>query len=367
MGFLIPTLPDLATRAREAFRAYLPGTDAWLWPNNINPSAKVIAGVAHEVFGFADYIARQKFALTADSENLDRHAEELGLARKPAEPASGKVTLTATEAITVDAGALFRRADGIEYRALAAGLLGGPGTLDLDVIATTDGKTTTAIGGAALEIVEGVTGDATAAVHADGIAGGADIEDDDALRARVLFRKRNPPHGGSPADYVLWALSLSGVTRVFVERRHNGAGTVRVFPLMDDLYANGIPPVGEIARVQDYIDTVAPAAADVTVAAPVAVAVNITITDIEPDTTAIRDAVTAELRASFRRLSRVAGGDVAHGAMPYLAVPTTFSRSWIWQAVANATGEERHAITAPAADVALTATQIATLGTITFA
>ena len=63
MPFAIPSLRDLVERARQSFRANLPGTDAWLWPNNIGPSAKVMAGLTHEVFGYADYIARQKFAL----------------------------------------------------------------------------------------------------------------------------------------------------------------------------------------------------------------------------------------------------------------------------------------------------------------
>jgi uncharacterized phage protein gp47/JayE len=54
------------------------------------------------------------------------------------------------------------------------------------------------------------------------------------------------------------------------------------------------------------------------------------------------------------------------GSMPYLASPFSFSRSWIWQAVANASGEQRHKITAPADDVALAPGDMAVLGTVTF-
>ena len=66
--FQIPSLNDLLGRARASFRAALPGSDAWLWPNNVNPTAKVVAGATSELFGFADYVQRQKFALTADGE-----------------------------------------------------------------------------------------------------------------------------------------------------------------------------------------------------------------------------------------------------------------------------------------------------------
>jgi uncharacterized phage protein gp47/JayE len=365
--FQIPSLVDLVARARRSFRAHLPGSDAWLWPNNINPTAKVIAGMTHEAFGFIDYTARQKFALTADSENLDLHGEELGLARRPAQPARGAVRISAQGALTVAPGAVFRRADGQDYRALVAGQRLSAGDLDIDVVAMSDGKATSAIAGTPLEIVSGVTGAALAEVAPSGIAGGADIEDDESFRARILFRKRYPPHGGSAADYVMWAQAVSGVTRVFVERLWQGPGTVRVFVLMDDLYEHGLAPEAEIARVRDHIETLRPSGAIVTVSAPAAHPVDIEIAGLSPDTSAMRATVVAELRGMFRRLSRVAGSDQPHGGMPFLATPETFSRSWIWQAVANAAGETRHEIASPAGDVGISAGAIATLGSVTFA
>ncbi len=375
--FNIPPLGDLIERARSRFRINLPGSDAHLWPNNINPTAKVIGGMTHEVFGFADYIQRQKFALTADGENLDMHGEEFGLARRPAAPARGFVTVTALSATSIAAAAIFRRLDGIEYRAVNGGSIPGAGTLEIEVIATSDGKTTSAIAGTDLEIVSGFTGDdtATAEVSTAAIAGGFDVEPDGAyftsdlgtFRGRILFRKRNPPHGGAAHDYVQWAAEVSGVTRVFVERRWAGVGTVRVFPLMDDLFVDGIPDGANVARVADFIDRVCPAGASVTVSAPVARVVDVSVAGLSPNTSAVQAAVTAELSSAFRRLSRVAGGDVAIGAMPYLASPTSFSRSWIWQAVANASGEDRHILSTPTSDTALSAGEIATIGEIAFA
>lgn len=369
MPFAIPTLPDLVERGRRAFRTHLPGSDAWLWPNNLGPTAKVLGGFTHEVFGFADYIAKSRFALTApDGDSLDLHGDEFGLARQAAAPAAGKLSLVATTALEVAPGAVFRRADGIEYRARAGAALPGAGTVEVEVVSATNGRSTIALAGTALTVVSGVTGTLSAVtVAADGIAGGADVEDDESYRARILFRKRNPPHGGAASDYVLWAGAVPGVTRVFVERRYAGPGTVRVFALMDALYADGIAPAAEIARVQAAVDLEAPAGALVAVAAPAALPVAVTVAGLAPGTTAVQEAVLAELRDAFLRLSRVAGIDQAHAAMPYLASPFSFSRSWLWQAVANATGEERHAIAAPAADVAVAAGQMPVLGAVTFA
>lgn len=373
--YKIETLLELVGRARRSFQKYLPGTDAHLWPNNVNPTAKVLGGLTHEVMGYADYIAKQKFATTADSESLDLHGEELGLARRPVAPARGFVTIAATAAASVAVAALFRRADGVEFRAIAGGSLLGAGSIDIEVIATTDGLATVTIAGTSLEIINGVTSAdeaPLAVVRADGINGGADIEGDASFRARILFRKRNPPHGGSASDYVMWAGEVAGVSvlrdqpTVFVERLWAGPGTVRVFPLMFDLYADGIPQAADVARVKEHVEALRPAGAMVAYQAPVAVPILITISGLSPNTPAVREAVLAELRDTFKRLARVAGIDEEIPGMPFLAYRASFSRSWIWQAVANATGEQRHTIDHPLADQPLEAGQMATLGAVTF-
>ncbi|WP_316234960.1 MULTISPECIES: baseplate J/gp47 family protein [unclassified Bradyrhizobium] len=368
--FSIPTLRDSVERARRAFRSYLPGSDAWIYPNNINPTAKLFGGIEHLLFGFADYIQKQKFALTADGENLNLHGEELGLPRRPAAPASGNVPIVTLDALAVANGAVLTRADGARYIATVGGSIGTAGTLIVPVIADSNGKAGNAIAATPLDLTSGFSGPgldtATASVDSGGIVGGLDVEDDETYRARILFRKRNPPHGGAPADYVTWAGQVIGVTRVFVERRFNGPGTVRVFPLMDDLYPDGIPHPADIARVAAFIDEVAPASALVTVAAPVAHPVAVSVGGLQPFTTDVQEAIKAELAASFRINSRVAGSDVPIAPMPYLASPTSFSRSWIWQAIGNAAGETRCRVDLPAADVPLAAAEIATLGAVSF-
>ena len=369
--FALPTINELAERSRMAFRRNLKGSDAWVWPNNVYASAKVIASMVFEAFGFLSYVSRMIFAHTApDIETLLMHGEEYGIARKPATPAGGSYTFTATAALDVATGAVLERTDGRRYLVTAGGVLAVPGTLTVPIVAVLDGAGGNAIAGTSLAVISGVTGagasTATGAVGPGDIVLGADVEDIEAYRARILFRKRNPPHGGSAADYVLWALQVSGVTRVFVERLWNGPGTVRVYVLMDGSFANGIPDTAAVARVQDFIDLVCPAGAIVTVAAPVATLIAVTVSGLSPNTPDVQNAVRAELADTFFRLGRVSGTDTAHGGMPFLAVPETFSRSWLWQAVANATGEQRHVLTAPASDTVIATGRIAVPGTISF-
>lgn len=369
MSYQVPTLADLLDRTRKSFRKHLPGSDAWVWPNNIGPTAKVVAGGLFEIFGFAGYIAKMTHVHSApDLETLKRHGNDYGIAQRPAYPATGTIKITSEGALTVAAAAVFQRTDGVQYVATAAASTPTAGDLEVPAMAFADGATANAEEGTPLSIVSGVTdalGTAVAEVS-DAFTGGADVEDIESYRARILFRKRNPPHGGSAADYVMWASSVTGVSRVFVERLWAGPGSVRVFPLMDGLYPNGIPNSAAVARIADYLEAVRPAGALVSVAAPVAVPVNVEISGLVPSTAAVREAVTQSLRDAFTRLGRVAGSDTENPSMPYLASPASFSRSWVWQAVANATGEQRHTVVSPSADVVLSAGQIATLGTVTF-
>lgn len=365
--FQIPSLADLLARARAAFRTYLPGTDAWSWPNNIYASAKVMAGMAFEVFGFASYISKMIFASTApDLETLLLHGAEFGLPLLPAAPASGKVTFTSTTAITVATGAQLQRTDGTTYLVTAGGTLSIPGTLIVPVTCSANGAIANAAAGTPLTVISGLTGTATASVGPGDLTLGSDVEGIESYRQRILFRKRNPPHGGSAADYVIWARQVPGVTRVFVERLWNGGGTVRVFVFMDGAFPNGIPDATAVAIVKDYIGSVCPAGVILTVAAPAAHTINVTVDNLSPDTTATREAVLAELRAAFLRLGRVSGSDTAHGGMPFLATPAGFSLAWIYQAIANAQGVSSFDLVAPTTDTVLGTAETAVLGTVTF-
>lgn len=75
----------------------------------------------------------------------------------------------------------------------------------------------------------------------DASTGGADIEDEEAFRSRGLLSWQEPPQGGSDTDYKKWALEVSGVTRAWVKRRLNGAGTVCVYIMCDGNLNDGFP------------------------------------------------------------------------------------------------------------------------------
>lgn len=349
MPFSRPDLPTLINRAEADIETRLPGADARLRRSNLNVLARVHSGAAHGLYGYLEWIARQVIIDTADGDMLERHASIWGVARKAASPAVGNVTVTGTNGASVPADSTLARSDGAQYTTDAEATISG-GTATIAVTAVDGGQAGNASAASSLSFdtpIDDVS--ATATVAVGGLTGGADIEADDDLRARLLARIQQPPHGGASYDYVAWALEVPGVTRAWVYPAELGLGTVTVRFVRDD-DASPIPDAGEVTAVQEYIDSVRPVTADVTVVAPIAVPLNFTI-DLTPDTAAIRAAVEAELRDLLLR-------EAEPGA--------TILLSHIREAVSLASGENDHILTVPAANVTHAVGEMATFGTITW-
>lgn len=358
MPFVRPSLSDIAARVEQDLVTRLELAGAMLRRAVVVVLARTLAGAAHLLHGHLAWIADQVMPDTAEAEYLERHASNFGLTRVAATFATGDVDLTGSDGSVIDAGVELRRADGTAYvttesatiasgvatiavEALVAGLAGNA---DVDTVLTF------------VSPIAGVT--ATGDVSTGGLIGGADEEDDEALRARLLAQMQSPPHGGSKADYIAWAKSVSGVTRVWVYPEELGAGTVTVRFVRDNDGTGSaiIPSGGEITAVQDAIDAMdaRPVTANVTVVAPVAVPLNVEVS-ITPDTSATRAAVEAELADMIRRVQE-----------EQKTAEATIPLSQVQLAIGIADGVTDYAITAPVADATHSTGQIAILGTVTF-
>lgn len=354
IGFIRPGFSELLARAQADIEARLPGTDSRLRRSTLSVLAHVAAGLTHGLYGALQYVARQAIIDRADTAHLDRWGASYGLTRKAATRASGTITFTGANGSVIPASALLQRSDGAEFTTMASVTVAA-GSAIAQVMASLAGEAGNTAAGSTLTLVQSLVGIATTAtVGAQGLAGGADREGDEAYRARLLDRLRQPPHGGNANDYIQWALEVPGVTRAFVAPIEAGPGTVTVRFVMDDTYANGIPLTGDVAAVQAYIDAFdrRPVTAVVEVLAPVAKPLAVTIGSLAPNTPEVRAAIQAELTDLIRR-ERAPGGTI------YL--------STLWEAVAIATGERSHRILVPTADVTHAAGEIPTLGVVTFA
>lgn len=336
--FTTPTLEEAVQRARARLRADLPGTDAAVWPNTQAVTAKVLGGESFELYEFIRWVSRQKFATTADGDMLDAIGEQYALNRRPATAARGVLDIVGPVGATIDPGTVFTRSDGAIYTTDAVLILSGAGLGSVAITAAATGPGSNTVPAATMGAAAVALTSAT--VDADGIGGGADVEDHESYRARILFRLRNPPHGGAAHDYIAWAMAVPGITRAWVAPGALGVGTVSLWVMAD---ANGTPdgvPMGsELEAVRAYIDDVRPVTvAQMVVSAPVIVPVTVTVSGLPALSTAAQRRVITELRDVFRRACRV--------SLPL--DPFTLKEGQLWAAISRATGSLDHTIVSPA-------------------
>lgn len=351
MPFSRPDLPTLIERAIADIETRLPGVDARLRRSNLNVLSRVHSGAVHGLYGYLEWLSRQVIYDTAEAEILDRWASIwLSQPRKPAAPAVGNVTFTGATGAFIQAGTVLLRTDGVEYATdTDASVTAGSATVSCTAYAA--GAAGNADAGVALTLVLPIAGvNAAATVAVGGLVGGSDTEPDASLRARLLARIQQPPHGGAAHDYVAWALEVPGVTRAWVYPGESGAGTVVVRFVRDD-DVSLIPDPCEVAAVQAYIDERRPVTASVGVVAPVAMALNFTILPT-PNTLPVKDAIRAELADLLLREAEPGG---------------TILLSHIRQAISIAVGEHNYVMSVPSADVTRNVGDMTVMGTITWA
>lgn len=347
-----PTLKTLNERIAKDFSARLLDGGPVLSRSVIAVLAKVWAGACHLMYGVLAWLYRQIFVDTAENEYLERWARVWSISRKLATSASGTVSITGANGSVIPSGTLLiNNTTSLQYSLNSDVTIGSAGTVDATVTSVTAAADSNVDAGILLSLVSPIAGvDSSVTVGSDGLTGGTDDETDDSLRERLLERIRNPPRGGSKADYIRWAKSISGVTRAWCYPMEQGIGTVGVTFVCDD--ATDIIPSSEIiSRVKTYIDSVRPATVkEVYVYAPQILTVNITV-KLNPNTVALQTAVQAELTDLFSSESQP-------GATIYL--------SHINEAISLASGEIDHTITAPTADIIADDGVMPVLGIVTF-
>ena len=357
MSFIPRTIAAISASIRGDMRRELPGTDALVWPNTLSVFSKVVAMANHLIEQRAAWIYRQIFASTADRQHLERHAFEFGLARKPASRASGVVLTTGTPGAVYAAGLAFSSGADI-YRTILPATAAENGDIFLTVRSEKSGAATNRDVGETLTLIDVALAPSlgtTATVTTGGIGGGADVESDDELRARVLDRKRRPPQGGATSDYEQFALAVPGVVKAWAWSFANGPGTVGVWFLFAGR-PNLVPTQQDALTVQAAIEARRMVRASLSVAAPIPSPVDVTISGLSRDTVDARAAIEASLREML----------YDRGKPGVAAEAFVLSRSWIAEAISHAIGEDRHVLASPLVDVVFTGGEYPVLGTVTY-
>lgn len=368
MAFSTPTLAtlqdriagDLTTRLRAAgytsdarIRFTLPWVVSW-----------TLAMVSWSLHQAIASLAKQALASTATTEDaILGHAGEWGVDRIPASKASGSVVFMGTATTAIADGTEVQDSAGTSWVTVGASAIGGGGTVTVPVEASEAGDAGNVVAGTILTLTGTIAGvDAQATVATGGISGGADTETLERLKGRTveLISSSGRPQGGAAPDYTKWAKAASAsVSRVFTLPHYPIPGDVAVWVMGADP-ADSLPGSGVVSAVQAYIDDGrAPVTATVTVAAPTADTIAMTINLTPNGDGDVEAAVEAELRSLFHR-----------SANP--AAVTTIANSNIRAAISAAEGEVSHALTSVdgdgtgTSDITTAVGVVPILGTVTF-
>ncbi len=245
---------------------------------------ELVAVQLDEGYYLAEQILNLFFAATTSGEYLDLRVAELGLTRAAGSAATGVVTASrstpAPFSQLVPEGTTFETLDGLVQIMSTEDvtLLSGTMSIDVPVQAVnvgSDGNLQTDIilkqVGVAVSLVELWT------VATPGLSGGTNEESDDTLRARYLAQIQLPATSGNASHYMQWALQVTGVGGAKIFPLWDGAGTVKVVIVDTDKQPAETELVTEVA---EYIETVRPIGAAVTVNSASGLEINVSATVI---------------------------------------------------------------------------------------
>lgn len=296
------------------------------------------------------YLARNMLPDMCDEDWLYRHARIKRCPRKNAVSAKGFARWDGIAGTPeIPAGTQIQRDDQVTFTTLQTVKASG-GLLRVPVIADVAGTAGNTDDGTALRLGTPITGIPSTG-YADTLTGGADTEELETWRARVMERYYWIPQGGADPDYVIWAKEIAGITRAWIFRHYKGTGTVGVMVATSNP-VNPAPGDDLVKAVRDHILPLAPVAGGgLFVFAATEKSIPVTVA-LAKDTPEIRTAIIAELNALMLR-------DGAPSGKIYV--------SRISEAISLATGEVAHQLRVPAADVVLGKTELPVLGNIIWA
>lgn len=200
------------------------------------------------------------FAETSWGEYLTMRAAEHGIDRKEAVRAQGTVTVTGNG--IVNAGALFATESGLTFEAVKTTVIEKSGDVPIRAV---DAGTSGNVAAKTITKIPVTIAGISSAINNDAMHDGYNAESDESLLNRLYLHVRNPVTSGNMNHYKEWALSVAGVGIAKIKPLWNGNGTVKVI-IVDVNYNQASETL--IKSVTEYINTVCPIGATVTVITP---------------------------------------------------------------------------------------------------
>lgn len=251
---------DLLKAMKDYYQKDLGGAVSDVEGTFVGDSLSACAVESEAAHAEMNLIIQAAFAQTGWGDYLTMRAAEFGVDRKLATRSVGIVTVKGNG--LVPKGAIFATKSGIQFSTTKAVKIEDSGEVPVEaVVAGTEGNVKA---GTIVSIPVTIAGIGSVVNEAD-MAEGYDEETDEALRDRLFFHVRNPITSGNMNHYRQWAESVEGVGAARTIPLWKGNGTVKVL-IVNDKQDKASEDL--IKKTGDYIETVRPIGASVTVATP---------------------------------------------------------------------------------------------------
>lgn len=349
MAFERPTLTEIIVRVLDDIESEISGVNARLRRSMEKAVGVALSGASHLLHGHVSFLEKMLMWDTAEGTYLRRWAAIFSITQLQPSLAHITYTFTATGVGSIPSGTEVS-VGGVDFTVdTTTAVTAGSYTLALTAVET--GTTGNVTAGDPGTLASPITNVNAAGVVASLSVAARDLETDDDLRDRFLYRVRNPPKGGGPGDYVTWAEATPtvSVAQAWEYPLYLGGGTVGViFAKANAGNSTGeevIPTSSEVALVLAYLRTLAPTTAYVYCYAPIADAINPVIQLPAGTADAVKNAIIASLNDLLDPENGTAPGNVVNGTS------TTVLLSRIREAISQAEGEVNHVLISPVADI----------------
>lgn len=366
MAYIQPTFDELLAQALDDIKS-VTGASTINSTSILRAIAVAASKQATAHHDHIEYRGRQGVPFTATDEALEAWGLAAGVQRKDAMSAKGAVQLSGVPGSVVPQGALLTRMDKQQFSTDIEIAIGSTGFAQVAVTALTAGSQGNTALASTLVVSNSYAGINSNATVSVALVGGSDMETDPSLRTRTMSSFRSPSQGGAENDYVNWAKSVPGITRAWLTSQTTGPGQVVVYVMLDDVRSsqNGFPQgssggaslesriakaTGDQLLVANGIFDLQPVTVKVYVAAPVALPINVTLSNLSPDTPTIR----SNIRDSLAKLYKDIGTPLGQ----------TITTSQISEAISRASGVGVFTLASPSASVVVPLGRLPTVGTL---
>lgn len=287
----------------EMLKSYVPDMDltegsvAW---DFTRPTAKEKAMMVNFILVEA---IKNTFPMWAYGQSLDYLGLSRGIYRKPAVAAHGTLTVVGKKDTEIPMAFVFTTEAELDHSSILFKTLGDhvipeTGTIDIEVVAVNPGTSGNVASNKIVMLSKPIQG-VESVTNKDPTLGGSDVEEDEALRARIVDydQLQGISYVGSMSDYYRWAMEVVGVGSAKVIPANDDTGLVKIVitdtegkpantELCTAVYNHIMAPEDALTRlapINAYLSVVPPEKIVISIAAAIRPEMNATLDEIRED------------------------------------------------------------------------------------